>query len=427
MGSWAIDCSVLCLYRRLLPTPFIPDKIPLDYESIQTDQELADLCDRIADAPAIAFDTEFVSEDRYRPELCLIQVAAGNVLAVIDPYAVSSTEPFWDLLVDPLRTVIAHAAREETRFCYRYTNRPIAGLFDTQLAAGFVGLEYPLSLGNLVSRLLGKSLAKGESRTNWRHRPLSSEQLRYAIQDVTDLQEMHQQLLGMVEKWGRTDWLKQETAARQDKVIKHESTENWRRVSGCSGLAARQMEIVRHLWRWRDRRAEELDRPAKRVMRDDLIVELARRGTSNLKRIRSVRGMEWRGYVDLHEEIAAAIQAALEVPDDQLPRRTRQNRTSISPMLSQFLATSMACISRQNKLAPSIVGNADDVKDVLAYELNKKTADELPALMQGWRGEIIGKTFRRLLSGEAAIRVANVRKEQPLEFIDLDDDPQVGL
>ena len=155
-------------------------------------------------------------------------------------------------------------------------------------------------------------------------------------------------------------------------------------------------------------------------MRDDLMVELAKRGSSDVKKIRSIRGMDWRGYSGQHGDIATAIQKALEVPDEELPRRPRRSRSVISPMLSQFLSTSMACISRQNKLAPSIVGNAEDVKDVLAYELSPKDNEEMPALLKGWRGDIVGKTFRKLLKGDAAIRVANVRREQPLEFIELE-------
>jgi ribonuclease D len=185
-------------------------------------------------------------------------------------------------------------------------------------------------------------------------------------------------------------------------------------------LSPRQLEIVRHLWRWRDRRAATLDRPPRRVMRDDLMVELAKRGSPNVKKIRSIRGMDWRGYSAHYDDIAAAIQAALEVPESELPRRARRSRSVISPMLSQFLSTSMACISRQNKLAPSIVGNADDVKEVLGYELDRREHDQVPALLTGWRGEIVGKTFRKLLAGEAAIRVANVQQEQPLEFVELD-------
>lgn len=392
----------------------------MEYESISAIDDLRQFCDELADAPIIAFDTEFVSEDRYRPQLCLIQVAAGDRLAIIDPLTMPSTAAFWDLLVQPGRTVIAHAAREESRFCYRFTNQPIQGLFDTQLAAGFSGMEYPISLGNLVNKLTGKTLAKGESRTNWRHRPLSRDQLRYALQDVTDLQSMHQMQMTALKELNRTSWLEEETKIRQQNVIEHETAENWRRVSGCAGMSPRQLEIIRHLWRWRDQRAATLDRPVRRVMRDDLMVELAKRSSADVKKIRSIRGMDWRGYSGHYEDIAAAIQAALEVPDEDLPRRTRRSRGVISPMLSQFLSTSMACISRQNKLAPSIVGNADDVKEVLGYELDRQDHDLVPALLTGWRGEIVGKTFRKLLSGEVAIRVANVRREQPLEFVELD-------
>ena len=410
------------LSRHTSPQPILvlPLNITLDYESITTQDELRHFCDDVSDAPTVAFDTEFVSEDRYRPQLCLIQVAVGDRLAIIDPLSVKSTEPFWHLLTEENRTVIAHAAREESRFCYRYTGKPIAGLFDTQLAAGFSGLEYPISLGNLVNKLIGKSLIKGESRTNWRHRPLSSDQIQYALQDVTDLQAMHAKQNATMTKLKRRDWLDEETTIRQQRVIEQETSENWRRVSGCAGMTPRQLEIIRHLWRWRDHRGSELDRPVRRVMRDDLMVELARRGSSDVRKIRNIRGMDWRGYSGHYEDIAAAIQAALEVPDDELPKRTPRSRSVISPMLSQFLSTSMACISRQNKLAPSIVGNADDVKEVLGYELDPHTGDDVPALLQGWRGEIIGKTFRKLLNGEIAIRVANVRKEQPLEFVDIE-------
>ena len=392
----------------------------MEYESISKIDQLRHFCDELSAAPVIAFDTEFVSEDRYRPQLCLIQVAAGDRLAIIDPLRMQTTGPFWDLLVQPGRTVIAHAAREESRFCYRFTGKPIGGLFDTQLAGGFSGLEYPISLGNLVNRLLGKNLAKGESRTNWRHRPLSSDQIQYALQDVTDLQEIHQIQSAAIDQLQRRGWLEEETQIRQEKVIESEETENWRRVSGSAGLMPRQLEIIRHLWRWREKRASILDRPVRRVMRDDLMVELAKRGSANIKKIRSIRGMDWRGYSAHYEDISAAIQAALEVPENQLPRRSRRNRSVISPMLSQFLSTSMACISRQNKLAPSIVGNTDDVKEALAFELDRKEDEKVPALLTGWRGEIVGKTFKKLLSGDAAIRVADVRQEQPLEFIELE-------
>lgn len=394
----------------------------MNYESPSTAEELQQFCDEIASCDRIGFDTEFVSEDTYRPLLCLIQVVAGDRLAIIDPLVVTDTTPFWNLLTQPGRTVIAHAAREEARFCFRYTGKPIAGLFDTQLAAGFVGMEYPASLGTLVQRLVNKTLPKGETRTNWYRRPLTADQLTYALHDVTDLFTMHDQLSAAAEQLNRTGWLDEETEIFQQKVMDAETRENWRRVSGASGLNPRQLETVRQIWLWRESRAKELDRLPKRILRDDLLVELARKASTDTQKIRGIRGMERRGFNDQYEAIAAAVQVALDTPDHELPRRPRGSRRAVSPMLSQFLSTSIACISRQHKLAPSIVGNADDVRELLGYELDRRDNDTEPSLLKGWRGEIVGKTFRKILAGELAIRVADVTEPQPLEFIDASAD-----
>ena len=390
----------------------------MNYDYIKTTDELHDFCQEIASCRVLGFDTEFVSEDRYRPQLCLIQVAAGGRLAVIDPMAMETTEDFWNLLAEPGRTVIAHAAREEARFCYRYAGKPIAGLFDTQLAAGFIGMEYPASLGTLVLRLVGKSLSKGETRTNWRNRPLTPDQLHYALSDVTDLESMYEQLSSSVEQLGREAWVREEIEAFQRGVIDAEARENWQRVSGSAGLTPRQLEIVRQLWRWREGQAQRADQPSRWVLRDDLIVELARRGSADLTKIRGIRGMERRGFGGQYEAIAGAIQTALSTPEEQLPRKRRGGRRAVSPMLSQFLSTSIACISRQHKLAPSIVGNADDVRELLGYELDPGSQEPTPTLLEGWRGEIVGKPFRRLLAGELAIRICDVHEPQPLEFIE---------
>ncbi len=392
--------------------------VTLNYESINTGDQLQQFCDSIADCPLIAFDTEFVSEDSYRPHLCLIQVATEDQLAIIDPMHVEQTEPFWQLLATPGRKVIAHAAREESRFCYRFTGKPIAGLFDTQLAAGFVGMEYPASLGTLVQRLVNKTLPKGETRTNWSRRPLTQDQITYALHDVTDLMAMYDKLFSMVQEIDREHWLCEETEIFQQKVIDAETRENWRRVSGSSGLNPRQLETVRQLWLWRENRARDLDRLPRRVLRDDLIVEMARRGLTDQRKIKSIRGMERRGFADHYGDLVAAIQTALDTADEDLPRRPRGSRRVVSPMLSQFLSTSIACISRQHKLAPPIVGNADDVRELLGYELDRRKDDAVPSLLKGWRGEIVGKTFRKLLAGELAIRIADVKESQPLEFIE---------
>ncbi|WP_068134556.1 ribonuclease D [Roseimaritima ulvae] len=389
----------------------------MQHESITTHEQLAQFCDLISQEEWVGFDTEFVSEDRYRPELCLLQIAAGSHLAVVDPLKMADTLPFWDLISSPGRTVIAHAAREEIRFCYRFTGKPIAGLFDVQLAAGFTGIEYPASLGTLVSRLEGKTLAKGESRTNWRHRPLSRHQIKYALQDVTELRSMQEKLSDKVHQMQREKWLAEETAALQQAVIDGEELENWRRVSGLSGLSPRQMEVVRQIWLWREARAEYIDQPPRRVLRDDLVIELAKRETDQVDRIRSVRGMERRNLTPYYDDIAAAIRTALDTPEADLPRRPRSARRKFSNLLAQFLSMSINCVCRQHQMAPAIVGNMDSVRELVAYELAGKPDDKLPYLLRGWRSEVVGKSFRDLLSGELAIRVADRHSDEPLEFI----------
>jgi ribonuclease D len=160
----------------------------VSYQSITTDRELVNFCRDVSRADRIAFDTEFVSEDTYRPHLCLVQVAAAGKLAVIDPLAVSDLRPFWELLVDPQRETIVHAGREELLFCVATVGRPPARLFDLQIAAGLVGYEYPAGYGSLMSKLLGVRAQKGETRTDWRKRPLSPQQLDYALDDVRYLE-----------------------------------------------------------------------------------------------------------------------------------------------------------------------------------------------------------------------------------------------
>ncbi|MEZ6090147.1 MAG: HRDC domain-containing protein [Pirellulaceae bacterium] len=393
----------------------------MNHQTITNFDDLNSFCRRLKKQPLIAFDTEFVSEDRYRPELCLLQVAAGEELAIVDPLAIGTTQPFWDLISKPGRTVVVHAGREEMRFCWRFTGKPIAGCFDVQLAAGFVGMEYPASLGTLVKTICGKTLGKGETRTDWRRRPLTAGQIEYALQDVVDLVTLHDVIGKMVDELNRRGWLEEEVAVLQSTIAENEQNESWHRVSGSSNLPPRQMAIVRELWRWREARAKKTDQPPRRILRDDLLVELAKRGSRDAKRINSIRGMERRNLQAHYEAISEAIGIALDLDESELPVKPRGTRRAKVPMLSQFLSTAIACVSRTHKMAPAIVGNADDVRDLLTYEMGDRSQSAKPALLQGWRGDVVGKSFRDVLDGKLAIRVANRKAEQPLEFIEVDD------
>ncbi len=390
------------------------------YEYVSTREQLEGLCQRLESAEYICFDTEFVSEDTFRPDLCLIQVAAGDDLAVVDPRQVEDVSLFWRTVSGGSHRTIVHAGREEFRFCLQSTGRRPTGWFDTQIAAGLVGLDYPTSYGKLIQRLLGKTLPKGETRTDWRRRPLTERQIEYALQDVTYLEPMFRQIQGKLVQLGREAWMEEEMDRWQTGIEAFEQRENWRRVSGASGLSDKARVIVRELWRWRQAIAEQTNRPPRRILRDDLIVELARRGKSDPNHIRAIRGIE-RSVSKRHfPEIAQRIETALALPREQWPAPEPRKLSGRATLVSQFISTALSSICRQQSLAPGLVGTVQDVRDLVEYRLltierGEAPSDrEVPNLARGWRAEVIGHTIDELLAGNLAIRIADPRAEDPL-------------
>lgn len=388
------------------------------YEHITTDQHLRDFCELIAPASIVAFDTEFVSEDSFRPELCLVQIAAGEHLAIVDPLEVPDLGPFWQLLSQPGKETVVHAGREEFRFFLKHAGRRPTRWFDVQIAAGLIGMEYPASYGNLSSRLLNKTISKDETRTDWRRRPLTDRQLEYALLDVADLEAIRHELHRRLTKLGRQSWLESELNVWQRELEEFEAGERWKRVSGIANLSPRALAIVRELAAWRDAEAERRNQPARRILRDDLIVELAKRQTADPRRIRAVRGME-RGDLQRYlPKLAQCVERAQALKDYELPRLERQNSRPQLNLLAQFLSTALGSICRTAQVAPSLVGTAQDVRDLIAYRLQLGGFEdgEVPALAQGWRAEVVGQVIDHLLAGDLAIRIADPLADEPLRF-----------
>jgi ribonuclease D len=384
---------------------------------ITSDRDLADFCRRLAGAKSIAFDTEFVSEHTYRPQLCLVQVAFEGGLAAIDPLAVDDMKPFWEVLSAAGHETIVHAGREEVAFSLAALGRPPSGLFDVQIAAGLVGADYPAGYGNLISKFLGVTPHKGETRTDWRRRPLTDRQVEYALDDVRHLHPLRDRLVQRLDELGRRAWMESEMAVFLGEVRSMRSRDRWRKVSGSSGLSSRNQVVVRELWLWRESEAEHRDCPVRRVLRDDLIVELARRRSADPKQIRAVRGMD-RGDLQRHvPAISQAISRALAVPDDECPEAMTRETNSHLTMLGQFLSSALSSICREANVAASLVGTPSDVRDLVAFQLGQ--TDEAagpPSLARGWRAEVVGQLLDDLLEGKVSIRIRDPNSEQPLAF-----------
>jgi ribonuclease D len=399
----------------------------VQYEHITTGQHLRDFCELVASAPVVALDTEFVSEDSYEPDLCLIQLAAAGRLAIVDPLAVDDLSPLWELLTADGRETLVHAGREEFRFLLRHARKPPARWFDVQIAAGLVGMEYPASYSTLASKLLGKTIRKDETRTDWRRRPLSPRQLEYALLDVADLEAIRQVLHERLAALRRLHWLEEELAGWQQTLMQQQSEERWQRLAGIGGLSARSLAIVRELAIWRDAEAQHRNQPPRRILRDDLLIEIAKRQTADPKRIRALRGME-RGDMQRHvPRIARCVERALALKESELPHLPRRKARPQLSLLGQFLSTALGSICRKAQVAPALAGTAQDVRDLVAWRLGVGQFDpgEVPLLARGWRAEVVGQVIDQLLRGELAIRISDPLHEEPLVFDRLSAPPAI--
>jgi ribonuclease D len=389
--------------------------------NVSSDAQLEQYCSKLARCEWIALDTEFVAERTYRPVLCLVQVASDGQLALIDSLKIEDMTPFWRTLAEPGHETIVHAGRGEFEFCLRAIGRRPAGWFDVQIASGLVGIEYPAGFRTLVSKVLGKTPKTQETRTDWRRRPLTARQIEYALDDVRYLRAIRDALRSRLQELGRLAWLDEEMANWQEEAEHAISREQWRRVSGSSALDRQGLAIVRELWRWREAEARRRDCPARRVLRDDLIVELAKRKSAEVDRIRAVRGLDRGDLKRFLSAIAKRIRRALSLPEQQWPKKPfRRQKEPQLPVLGQFLYSALGSICRQTDLAPGLVGTPSDVRELIMYRAGHAATDRPPRLARGWRAEVVGNLFSDLLAGRKSIRITDPASENPLAFDDLD-------
>lgn len=382
---------------------------------IATPQQLRDLARDVRAAGQFAFDTEFVSEDTFEPVLCLVQVATRERLAVIDPQAVGDLSPFWDLVHDPALDVVMHAAGEDMRICLLRTGAIPRRVFDVQIAAGLVGYSYPLSLVNLVSQILETALPGGETRTDWRRRPLSPAQLRYALDDVRHLLEVADYLKTELGRMGRLDWAEEEFADFLGEIVNRADEERWRRLPGLHQLNPRGLEMARRLAEWREAEARRQNRPLRQVLRDDLLVAIAKRQPTSRRDLEALRDFNRPGLSQKSQAILDVLKAAREAPAETLPEHSR--RPDDSPgaaTVANLLSAALAQLCAQRKIAASLVATVADLKNLIRWYVEGRPDHARPALLAGWRGALCGEYLAEVLEGRRTFRVVDPASELPI-------------
>jgi ribonuclease D len=388
----------------------------MSYIFVTQPSELRDLVWRLRDVPAIAYDTEFISEGQYSSLLCLVQVAAGGIQAIIDPIAIGNLDPFWNLICSGDREIIVHACRCEMEFCHRAIGILPQKLFDVQLAAAFTEAEYPIGFRTLLDRTLHIDLPKEESRTAWNKRPLTSRQIEYAIGDVLYLEQIADVLKQQLKNINRLDWYESEITEVKSRLIHDFTNARWRHISKASSLNSRELAILREVWLWRDQIARKRNSPPARFLRDDLLIELARRKTSDPKRIAAVRGFQRADLAKSIPEISDAIDYALKLPLEDLPPVSDRLSYPQYSVITQFLYAAIGSLCRQKHIALQLVAGPNDIREFIAAELGTIAPEIKPKLKSGWRAEFVSNILHDLLSGKTTIGINPHNSDDPLIF-----------
>lgn len=369
---------------------------------IQDQAELEAVIAELEKSDFVTVDTEFIRETTFWPVLCLIQMAAPGVTALVDPLAKNiDLAPFFRLMANEKVTKVFHAARQDIEIIFHLGDLIPHPVFDTQVAAMVCGFGDSVSYDQLVQKVTGARLDKSSRFTDWRHRPLTDRQLEYALADVTHLIEVYQHLKAELARENRAHWLNEEMeilTARE--TYDPDPQDAWKRLK-MRMRKPLELAIVQAVAAWRDREARERDVPRNRVVKDDAIYEIAQqapRDQAALGRLRSTpKGWERSSTAT---SLLAVVNKVLETPKDQLPKMPKQvHQPEGSGAAVELLKVMLKMIAEQEGVAPKVLASGDDL-DKIAGEGEKAN---VPAL-SGWRREVFGEKALRLVRGEIGIK-----------------------
>lgn len=365
---------------------------------------LAALCSRLSRADFIAIDTEFIRENSYWPELCLIQIADDKEAAAIDPLAPGlDMTPLTDLLVnneDILK--VFHAGGQDLEIILHHTGKMPFPLFDTQIAAMALGVGEQVGYSNLVERYLSIKLDKGARFTDWSHRPLDRRQLDYAIADVTHLATLFPMLLKELRDKGRGAWLNQEMERLADpSQYINNPEQSWLRIR----MPNRKVDILgrlKALAAWREIEAQNRNIPRGRIAKDETLADLAihpPRRQSDLIKVRGLSG-SW-GSNDIGQRLMEAIENAEPLNPEEIPQRNDRKLCigKDGALIADLLKLLLKMRARDGEVAARLIAKSDDIEGIIAGERENNP------VLTGWRYEIFGKEALALIEGKMAFSV----------------------
>lgn len=366
-------------------------KVPLDLNKLIVSDlsGVREVCRVLTSAGQFAIDTEFIRERSYQPQLCLVQVATADFVALLDPLAVDLSE-VWQLVTETPTVKIAHAGTQDWEMCFLKSGKPPVNIFDVQVAAGLAGLPYPSSYGKLVQHVIGQEIPQGHSFSDWTRRPLTLEQLEYAAADVTYLTGVYDYLRQKLGELGRLEWLKQEMEPFEGTGLYFcEARDAWRKVKGIGRLEPRELAVLRELAAWREKAAQQADLPARTFLADGGLVAITLSRPVTAAAIAACKFVPRPLASEHWQEILDAIQVGLNVPATKLPRLPKfpMIANSDKALIAQLVdAGATYCLSQS--ITPEVFAAKHNYTELVRVLTSGTHPKHTPRLLTGWRRDL---------------------------------------
>ena len=365
---------------------------------------LEEACANLAQADFATIDTEFLREQTFWPQLCLIQMAGPNHEYIVDPLSETiDLKPFWALMADKSVTKVFHAARQDIEIFFATSGKVPEPIFDTQVAAMVCGFGDSISYVNLVKKIVGTDLDKSSRFTDWSRRPLTSKQLTYAMGDVTHLRDVYLELRNELQSSNRASWLDEEMGSLTNpRTYQSPPAEAWRRLK-LRVKNKKSLAVLMELAAWREHLAQEQNVPRGRILRDDALYDIANQMPTETDRLSELRTLS-NGFSrsSRAKDIVEAVKKGLQRDGDSLPPLKRGKPMSAEATATlELLKVLLKSSAAKNRVATRLIADAGDLERLA----NEDTPD-IPAL-KGWRRELFGNDALKLKRGELALTLLN--------------------
>jgi len=350
----------------------------------------------------LAIDTEFIRENTYYPSLCLIQIAGSDFASAIDPLSGVDLSIIWKLLENKNILKVFHAARQDIEIFLNLTGKIPYPIYDTQIAAMFCGLGDQIGYEGLVNKFLGLSVNKELQFTNWLQRPLSKNQIDYAVSDVTHLIKIYPIITKLINDSNRTEWVEKEMQSISDQSLyKIDPLDIWKRIK-LKNSKPKTLNLLKHLAAWRENECKKQNIPRNKLIRDDVLVNVSYQSPQTIIELKKIRAFPKQLSHKNCNDIIETIQNANRIIQEDWPNVIKTyKKSNISSNSLELLKLLLKFSSEESGLAEKLIANNDDLRDLIEAKNNDLR------VFKGWRNDIFGKEAISLLNGTLGFRLEN--------------------